>query len=406
MDGLRKLTTEETAPVDPKVLAELRAQHISDAAIAARIGATSEHGSAGVSPVSSYPRLPSYEVGFFGAAFKESPSTEQMLLQSPSPPLRRYGRGESNTGALAELTIGPPAAGDCDDELSGDSSHGSLDTSFQGGGEDGGVGFESGFVDPRFYSSNSLHRDAHLRRRRHRPGSRAPLDDEEALPEASPLSRALMRTSSTFENLIASGVMSHSFEDIGYAGSAGREDPLPRSPSPGPVTPPHGSGYPNHAGARASPGTPGVMAPHAARPGTAGSSGGTPGQGLAKPPLHRSVSALRMSSGPTQIPGMGSPWAGSPPTTLGACSPQSFGVPPPPSVPSPGSASMVASLSDTHLRQAVEQVLDQSELGKMTLRKTIAAVAEDLGTTAIALRPRKVAIREFIADYLAAHGGD
>lgn len=420
MKGLARLKTEEVSAVDPNILEDLRSQKAHDDAVAARIGVASDQESVSTSsPPGSFLRVPSNDSGFFGAAFRLSPSTEQLFLQSISPGGSHDGRRGGHYGSLGNMNIGPPALGDYDEDISTDWARGPRVPGLSSGSGGHGVRFESGFVDPRIHTSSSLSRLAHGRRRGRRSRTRQSLgNDLDMLPESSsPLSRALMRSSSTLENLIASGVMSHSLEDIGYAGRVGQappgsptmRSPSPRARSPSPATSPRARAVcttPASAGSSTSAAPP--VAHVSARPPPI--VGASSAQGLVKPPLHRSSSARRVhaSSGPTPTPtaSMSSPPAGSPPTTIGACSPQSFGVLPSPlrsggraAAPAPAPAP-----SEAQLRQAVEDALDRSVLTEMTLRKTTAAVAEALGTTPAALRPRKVTIREIVAEYLAARG--
>jgi MFS family permease len=371
-ENFRKITRAEQAQID--------ASDKYDVAVAARIGGASEHGSAGVTPLGSYPRLPSYNSGFFGASFKVSPSTDQLALRSPT----QTGLPSSQTSPCA-FTIGEPASGEYDDGGSGSSSYASLlDAPAREGGS--GVGFESGFPDLRSYSSGSLQRITESRRQRRRPRNMPLRVDDQASTPSSPLGLALLRTSSTFENLISSGIMSHSYEDMGYAGLAGQ----PASPSPQPwsrmETPP-----PPYA---SSP-----VAPSSTTP--PGPSALSDGRNRIKPPRHRSSGRRHVGAVATPIPdspgcGSPSPPHSSPPLiALGVCSPQSFGLLP----PSAGEAMV----SDAQLRLAVERVLSRSDMGDATAAQTLDAVADNLGTTASLLRHRQVTISGFVSDFCATH---
>jgi MFS family permease len=277
MQGLKVLQGEEE-PVDPKLLAELRAD---EAALQRRIGGggLSEVGSTGVTPLGSDGSLAGYgSSGFFGASFRASPSTEQ-FLNHPSPPTTSPSM-PILASSLGDLALGAAATDSCD----GTSSTGSFCHDGSPADDGGGIGFSQGFPNPQTWSSGSLQRLAAARRRR-RSASRGRLsaawrDDEH--PEASPLRAALLRSSSTAENLIVSGIMSSSLEDVGYAGEApAMRPPFSRSRSLRRVSP-------------------GAAAAVAARP----------------PPSPAAV--------PVPEPAAG---AGGP-TVPGHCSPQSFGVSP------------------------------------------------------------------------------
>jgi MFS family permease len=146
--------------------------------------------------------------GFFGAVFQESPSTDSLLnFGSPSA---EFSRIPSLPGIDADFQLGPAAS----------SSHGDYalrhqhDSNFEPSSArlSGGVEFDSGFAYPRTWSSGSLLRiKENKRRRRERSQSPLPIpgDTDPDLPH-----------STTLENLLQSGIMSSSFEDIGYVGSS------------------------------------------------------------------------------------------------------------------------------------------------------------------------------------------
>lgn len=198
--GLKHLSAETEPVIAQDALAEMQGE---DAAMQRAISSTD------VVSMRNYSCSnlgKSYESGFFGAVFKSSPSVEQFLYESGSPRPNCHAIPVPDSDGVLDLGSSLLA-------LSPDisvHSHGgtpSADAHMQG------VEFESGFPFARDWSSQSLVRLSQGRRRR-----RGQDTEEEHLAE-SPSSRRMFRTSSTLENLIDSGILSSSLEDIGYVGN-------------------------------------------------------------------------------------------------------------------------------------------------------------------------------------------
>jgi hypothetical protein len=148
--------------------------------------------------------------GFFGAVFQTSPSTEH-LLEFGSPSFD-FARIPSLTRVDSELQLGPAATSSYGDHSSQDEHDHELGASSEEHFDGRGVEFDSGFPYPRTWSSGSLRRIKENKRRRREPS--------QALPQRPEIPESELQHSSTLENLLQSGIMSSSFEDIGYVGSS------------------------------------------------------------------------------------------------------------------------------------------------------------------------------------------
>jgi MFS family permease len=213
MEGFKALSSERESAVSFDMIADLHAQEI---ALQARIGGgpDSDKGS----PLLLGSRLGS---GFFGAAFRDSPSTDQFIFNSGdpwgSPKLTDSGSDDITAPLMpgvSALTLGAPAV------ASGNvAGHAGDATGFVAGSL-GAAEVESGFPYVRDWSTNSLRR-AQRRRIIHRTisggGSTGSLG-------------GILRSSSTLENMIGSGMLATSYEDVGYVGNVPTLSQTPRLP--------------------------------------------------------------------------------------------------------------------------------------------------------------------------------